>query len=107
MEEMIYKVNKDILFEEKFEELLENLEDEGKTKACSYGRNLCWILCTSIHSYREVKLGLVEKGNVSKTEVSGYVKKISKFLGKGTKVPYIGKVCSIISLIAGVYLNLE
>ena len=64
-------------------------------------------MCACIHSYRELKMGVVGKGSATITEVSGYVKKVSGLLGKATSVPIIGKISKVLTAVAGIYIGCE
>ena len=91
------------MWDEEFSDLLKNLAFYNKEKSQAYGRNLCWMICTSIHSYREKKMGVGGKGGVVQSKVANYSGKVSKILSKGQGLPFIGNICTIICKIASVY----
>lgn len=50
-------------------------------------------------------MGVVGKGNVTHSKVGNYSGKVSKILSKGSSIPFIGKICQLISTVAGLYIN--
>ena len=69
---------------------------------------MCWMLCSSIHSYRLLKMGIVEKGgNVVQAKSGKFMQTVGTIMGLGENVPVIDKGCGVLSKIASFYVGEE
>ena len=52
-------------------------------------------------------MGIVGQGGIKHSKSGNYCGKISKVLSLGSNIPFLGKICSIISKIASFYVEIE
>ena len=66
------------------------------------------MLCTSIHAYRSLKLGIVKAGDDAILSKSGkFLQNISSACEMARDLPAIGGICGFIGAVASLYTNVK
>ena len=85
--------------------MIKSFEKKGNYRLAKFGKDLCWVLCTSIQAYRQIGLGLVQGDGTSTSKVGGFVGKVTSVLGIAQNLPVVGDYCAILLEIGNFYIG--
>ena len=101
-------MKEELLWDHRFEEQVNLLKVENRDRCHQYARKLCWMLATSIHAYRALKLGVLKAGDEAIISKSGqFIQKVGSACQLAKDIPCVGGICAFVGALANTYADLE